>query len=89
MEDFDDFERVRVLPQDEEMCSLAVVGETGGISDSLHQELATPRSRACPRGKRLDPCGQLRGIRICLRLTEVSDRIFEYVGEPGESGGSV
>ena len=89
MEDFDDFERVRFLAQDQEMRPLAVTGETGGISDSLHQELATPRSRADPRGKRLDPRRQLRGIGIGLRLTEFLDRIFEYVGKPGESGGSV
>ena len=59
------------------------------LSDSLHQEFAGPRSRAGAHGKRLDPRRQLRGIGIGLRLTELLDRIFEYVGKPGESNGSV
>ena len=71
------------------MWTLAVTGEAGGISDSPHQELAAPRSQASPRGKRLDPRRRLRGTGMGLRLTEVPDRIFEYVGEPGDSGGSV
>lgn len=89
MEDFDDFERVPFLAQDQEMRPLAAKGEAGGISDSLHQELATPRSRAGACGKRLDPGRQLRGIGIGLRLTEFLDRVLEYFGKPGESNGSV